>query len=112
MSWKDILKELSPRERMDAEDFAPEEMQEWEDEQRQARDSKKMQRLRLQLHKLEMWLRDGTTDEETHKLLTAMLARARKFVKANDVKSTERMFQSMVQMLRHEINSPFKRFKE
>ena len=28
MSWKDILKELSPRERMDAEDFAPEEMQE------------------------------------------------------------------------------------
>ena len=27
MSWKDILKELSPRERMDAEDFAPEEMQ-------------------------------------------------------------------------------------
>ena len=28
MSWKDILKELSPRERMDAEDFAPEEMHE------------------------------------------------------------------------------------
>ncbi len=28
MSWKDILKELSPRERMDAEDFAPEEMKE------------------------------------------------------------------------------------
>jgi len=32
MSWFDILKELSPRERMDAEDFAPEEMQEWRDE--------------------------------------------------------------------------------
>jgi hypothetical protein len=27
MSWKDILKKLSPRERMDAEEFAPEEMQ-------------------------------------------------------------------------------------
>ena len=33
MSWKDILKELSPRERMDAEDFAPEEMGEWREEQ-------------------------------------------------------------------------------
>jgi len=32
MSWKDILKELSPRERMDAEEFAPEEMQADRDE--------------------------------------------------------------------------------
>lgn len=28
MSWKDILKELSPRERLDAEEFAPQDMQE------------------------------------------------------------------------------------
>lgn len=27
MNWFDILKELSPRERLDAEEFAPEEMQ-------------------------------------------------------------------------------------
>ena len=33
MSWFDILKELSDRERMDAEDFAPEEMGEWREEQ-------------------------------------------------------------------------------
>ena len=32
MSWKDILKELSPRERMDAEEFAPKEMSDWRDE--------------------------------------------------------------------------------
>ena len=94
---------------MDAEEFAPEEMKEWEDEKLQVRNDKKMRWLRLRLHKVEMWLRDETTDEDTHEVLTAMLMRAKRFIKANDVESTERMYQSMVQMLRHEINSPFKR---
>ena len=32
MSWENILKKVSERERMDAEEFAPKEMQEWRDE--------------------------------------------------------------------------------
>ena len=109
MSWKDILKELSTRERMDAEEFAPEEMKEWEDEKLQVRNDKKMRWLRLRLHKVEMWLRDETTDEDTHEVLTAMLMRAKKYIQANDVESTEKIYHALWSILRNEIDQPFKR---
>jgi|2_EtaG_2_1085320.scaffolds.fasta_scaffold24883_2 predicted nuclease with TOPRIM domain len=53
MSWKEILKEVSPRERMDAEDFAPKEMQQFRDEKHQDAQNSIKEKLREYLRELE-----------------------------------------------------------
>tara|TARA_R110002167_G_scaffold218204_1_gene422932 strand:- start:30 stop:353 length:324 start_codon:yes stop_codon:yes gene_type:complete len=52
MSWKEILK-VSPRERMDAEDFAPKEMQQFRDEKHRDAQNSIKEELREHLKALE-----------------------------------------------------------
>tara|TARA_R110000824_G_scaffold384495_1_gene578537 strand:- start:1902 stop:2213 length:312 start_codon:yes stop_codon:yes gene_type:complete len=56
MSWKDILKELSPRERMDADEFAPEEMQ-------SDRDGKRRTENKGSLTVIRHWLEELDSDK-------------------------------------------------
>ena len=54
MSWKEILK-VSPRERMDAEDFAPKEMQQFRDEKHRDAQNSIKEELREYLKLFESW---------------------------------------------------------
>ena len=107
-NWKDILKKVSERELLDAEDFAPEEMQEWRDERVDEENLYLVEKFSKYFDKLEYWLREmEPSDKRT--LLVYFLSKSRKFQEKNEGKNMQRMWQSVLLALRDVENSPFKR---
>ena len=109
MSWKDILKELSPRERMDAEDFAPEEMGEWREEQANDKNRYLLEKYAERFDRLEMYINSGDMSEHMSEILPFFLKRGRMFLKRKEGENAQRQWRSVIESLRGEENSPFKR---
>ena len=109
MSWKDVLKELSPRERMDAEDFAPEEMGEWREKQANDANLHLLEKYAERFDRLEMYINSGDMSEHMSEVLPFMLKRGRMFLKKRDGENAERQWRNVIQIMRGEKNSPFRR---
>lgn len=72
MSWMSVLK-VSPRERMDAEDFAPKEMQQFRDEKHRDAQNSIKEELREYLRLFESWVGNpfGGPNEEMGRVVNA-----------------------------------------
>ena len=109
MSWKDILKELSPRERMDAEDFAPEEMGEWREEQANDANLHLLEKYAERFDRLEMYINSGDMPESMSDVLPLFLKRGRMFLKKREGENAERQWRSTIAIMRGQENHPFRR---
>ena len=109
MSWEDILKELSPRERMDAEDFAPEEMGEWREEQANDANLHLLEKYAERFDRLEMYINSGDMPESMSDVLPLFLKRGRMFLKKKDGKNAKNQWRNVMLVMAHEKNNPFRR---
>ena len=109
MSWFDILKELSPRERMDAEEFASEEMAEWREEQANDKNQYLLEKYAERYDRLEMYINSGNMSEHMSEILPVFLKRGRMFLKKREGENAERQWRAVIGIMRGEENSPFKR---
>ena len=103
------MMEISPRERMDAEDFAPAEMQEWRDEQANNENLYLLEKCAERFDRLEMYINSGDMSEDLSDVLPLFLKRGRMTLKKREGKNAERLWHSILMVLRTEGNSPFKR---
>ena len=108
-NWKTILKKVSEREQLDAEEFAPEAMQEWRDERANDSNLYLLKKFAKRFDTLELYIESGDASEEVQEILTLMLKKGRKFIDIKDGKSAQRQWKGVLLILREEETSPFKR---
>ena len=109
MGWKDILKELSARERMDAEDFAPEEMEEFREEQADKENLRLLEEYTRKFNHLETYIDEGILMGERSEMLPFLLKRGRMFLKKKDGKNAKNQWRNVMLVMAHEKNNPFRR---
>ena len=108
MSWKDILKELSPRERMDAEDFAPEEMEEFREEQADKENLRLLEEYAEKFDRLETYIDEANLMSENDEMLPFMLKRGRMFLKKKEGENAKRQWRNVMQWMRGQKDNPLR----
>ena len=109
MGWKDILKGLSARERMDAEDFAPEEMEEFREEQADKKNLRLLEEYTRKFDRLETYIHQSNLMSENDEMLPFMLKRGRMFLKKKDGKNAKNQWRNVMLVMANEKNNPFRR---
>ena len=109
MGWKDILKGLSARERMDAEDFAPEEMEEFREEQADKENLRLLEEYTEKFNRLETYIDNKILMGERSEMLPFLLKRGRMFLKKKDGKNAKNQWRNVIRVMRMEKNNPLRR---
>ena len=109
MGWRDILKGLSARERMDAEDFAPEEMGEFREEQADKKNLRLLEEYTEKFNSLETYIDEGNLMSENSEMLPFMLKRGRMFLKKKEGENAKNQWRSVMAVMRMEKDRPLRR---
>ena len=108
MGWKDILKGLSARERMDAEDFAPEEMEEFREEQADKENLRLLEEYTEKFNRLETYIDNKILMGERSEMLPFLLKRGRMFLKKKDGKNAKNQWRNVMQWMRAQKDRPLR----
>ena len=108
MGWEDILKGLSARERMDAEDFAPEEMEEFREEQADKENLRLLEEYTEKFNRLETYIDNKILMGERSEMLPFLLKRGRMFLKKKDGENAKNQWLNAMRVMRAEKDRPLR----
>ena len=109
MTWEDILKKVSEREQLDAEEFASDEMGQWRDEKRviqterkESDDRKILENYGEKWDKLKEWvnLNKDTEDEDLQNTIKIINVISQKAASTNDADWHKRLWGSARRLLK------------
>jgi len=109
LSWEDILKRVSEREQLDAEEFASDEMGQWRDEKRviqterqESDDRKLLETFSKRWDKLREWvnLNKNIEDEDLQDTILVINMNLNRADKTNDVEIHRKLWESSRLMLK------------